>query len=123
MFDTNALIFLLVDSPRLTAAARQAALTNERARWVSAASIYEVTLKSRRGRLSVDPRVFRHALRAGGFQVRPVTEQVMYLAASLDWSNRDPWDRIIGATATVAGGALVSSDRAFDDLPAIPRIW
>ena len=123
VFDTNALIFLLTNSSRLTAPARTAATRDDVARLFSAASIYEVALKSRLGKLPIDPSGFRQALRVGGFAVRSITEHVIYTAAMLDWPNRDPWDRIIGATARHEGGCLVSSDRAFDELPGISRLW
>ena len=123
VFDTNALIFLLTNSSRLTAPARAAATRDGAARLVSAASIYEVAFKSRLGKLPIDPSAFRQALRVGGFAVRSITEHVIYTAAVLDWPNRDPWDRIICATARHEGGSLVSSDRAFDELPGISRIW
>ena len=124
MFDTNALILLLTNSPRLTARARTASTGSEGARLFSAASIYEVACKSRLGKLPpIDPCDFRQALRLGGFVARSITEHVIHAAASLDWPNRDPWDRIIGATARREGGRLVSSDRAFDELPGISGIW
>ena len=45
-------------------------------------------------------------------------------AATLDWTERDPWDRIVAATALdAAEGRVVTRDRAFDALPAIERIW
>ena len=123
VFDTNALILLLTNSPRLSETARAASTRDDVARLFSAASIYEVAFKSRLGRLPIDPSGFRQALRVGGFAVRSITEHVIYTAAALDWSNRDPWDRIIGATARHEGGTLISSDRAFDELPGLSRIW
>jgi len=123
VFDTNALILLLTNSPRLTEPARTASTRIEGSRLYSAASIYEVAFKFRLGKLPIDPSDFRQALRLGGFAVRSITEHVIYTAAMLDWSNRDPWDRIIGATARHEGGSLVSSDAAFDELPGISRIW
>jgi len=123
VFDTNALIFLLTNSPRLTAPARAAATSSESARLFSAASIYEVTFKSRLGKLPLDPSDFRRALKLGGFTVRSITEHVIYTAALFEWPNRDPWDRIIGATARHEGGQLVSADSAFDEFPGILRIW
>ena len=123
VFDTNALILLLTNSPRLSETARAASTRDDVARLFSAASIYEVAFKSRLGKLPIDPSGFRQALRVGGFAVRSITEHVIYTAAVLDWSNRDPWGRIIGATARHEGGTLVSSDRAFDELPGLSRIW
>lgn len=123
VFDTNALVFLLTDSPRLTAPARASATDEGAMRLYSVASVYEVAFKARLGKLPIDPSGFRRALVAGGFTSRSITERVIFAAATLDWANRDPWDRIIGATAMCEGGRLVSSDGAFDALPGIERIW
>ena len=122
-FDTNALVLLLTNSARLTEPARAAATGRERVRLFSAASVYEVAFKARLGKLPIDPTDFRRALGLGGFTARSVTEHLMYAAATLEWTNRDPWDRIIGATARHEGGRLVSSDAAFDEVPGIVRIW
>ena len=123
VFDTNALLLLLTDSPRLTEPARAASTRDDAMRVVSGASIYEVAFKARLGKLPIDSSGFRQALRLGGFEVRAITEHVIYTAATLGWPNRDPWDRIIGATARHEGGRLVSADRAFDELPDVVRIW
>ena len=123
MFDTNALILLLTNSPRLTAPARAASTDSEGLRLFSAASVYEVAFRSRLGKLPIDPSGSRQALRLGDFTVRSITEHVIYTAAMLEWQNRDPWDRIIGATARHEGGRLVSSDAAFDELPDVVRLW
>ena len=88
----------------------------------SAVSVYEIAFEARLGKLSIDPMRFRESLRLGG-DVRPITEHVICAAATLEWSDRDPWDRIVGATARQAGRRLVSSDEAFDELEGIERIW
>lgn len=123
VFDTNALILLVTNSGRLTTAAREAAHDDNHSRLVSAASLYEVVFKSRLGKLPLDPDRFRQTLHAGGFDVRSISERIAIAAALLDWTNRDPWDRIIAATARHEGGRLVSTDRAFDDLEGIDRTW
>jgi PIN domain nuclease of toxin-antitoxin system len=40
----------------------------------------------------------------------------------MDWDHRDPFDRLVAATAEITGAQLVSRDAAFDVLP-IRRVW
>ena len=53
----------------------------------------------------------------------PLNAEVCAAASVMDWPRRDPWDRLIAAPAMAAGAALVSSDRAFDALTGLERIW
>lgn len=46
----------------------------------------------------------------------PVSSAISSTAAVLDWPHRDPFDRLIGATAITEGLTLISADSAFDHL-------
>lgn len=60
-----------------------------------------------------------------GSRIAPATPEVCLSAAMLDWEHRDPFDRILAATAIHYGAALISADIAFDTLPkgTLKRIW
>lgn len=49
-------------------------------------------------------------------QVAPVFSEIALLAAALDWPHRDPFDRILAASAIQERLLLVSADTAFDGL-------
>lgn len=112
----------------LSPAARRA--LEETSGWcVSAASLYEITYKARMGKwpevaplLAVD---LDARLRADGFEVVPATGTIMQQAGSLDWPHRDPFDRVIVATALTRGLAVVSQDVTLDSNGAAgwTRIW
>ena len=57
----------------------------------------------------------------------PLTRAVAARAGALDWTHRDPFDRIIAATAIEMGWALISKDAEFDALDGTPgwrgRVW
>ena len=44
----------------------------------------------------------------------PVTAAISIAAATFDWPHRDPFDRLICATAIIEGLTLISADGAFD---------
>jgi PIN domain nuclease of toxin-antitoxin system len=43
------------------------------------------------------------------------------VAATLAWDHRDPFDRIIAATAIARGMVLISTDSAFKTLVEMPK--
>lgn len=52
----------------------------------------------------------------------PMTKSVNALAAgALVGLHRDPFDRMLAAQAMIEGAALVTSDRAFDEVPVTVR--
>jgi PIN domain nuclease of toxin-antitoxin system len=62
-----------------------------------------------------------------GGRLVELSPEASLLAATLDWSHRDPFDRIIAATAITRGLALVSTDSVFDGLTGLAkwpgRVW
>ena len=55
-------------------------------------------------------------------RVSPVTHQHAEHAACLDWSHRDPWDRILAAQASLENSVLLSTDSVFD-AAGVDRHW
>ena len=128
LLDTHALAWMLLDSRSLSEAARQA-LAGDDARQVSAASIYEIVFKARLGKWPeveelADAEVEK-LLSEAGFEILPATGAIMRRAAGLDWDHRDPFDRIIVATALIEGVPVVSKDATLDGNGAVGwrRIW
>ena len=65
--------------------------------------------------------------REQGTELAPYTAEIAFLAGALQWSHRDPFDRMIAATALALACPLISKDGAFDRLAGFPgwqgRIW
>src|SRR4029079_13660752 len=98
-------------------------------RCVSAASLYEITCKASIRKwpevaplLAID---LDASLREHGFDVVAASGAIIQRAGSLDWSHRDPFDRIIVATALIRGFPVVSQDVTLDTLGAAgwSRVW
>src|SRR4051794_12451748 len=126
--DTHVLVWAMTTPDKLTQAAR-AAVEGAKERCVSAASLYEIAWKAHIGKwpevaplLAVD---LDASLRASGLRILRATGAIMQRAGSFDWPHRDPFDRIIVATALVHGLAVVSKDEALDALGAASwhRVW
>lgn len=106
------------------------ALSDADAVYVSVISLFEIGQKVRVGKWPEMerflPRLTELADRQGA-RLLEISARSSLLAATLDWVHRDPFDRIIGASAITMGMPLISADTAFDALATIRgwpgRIW
>ncbi|MES2432525.1 MAG: PIN domain-containing protein [Pseudomonadota bacterium] len=53
----------------------------------------------------------------------PFSAEIAQEAGLLDWPHRDPFDRILAATALMGSMDFISADPAFDAVPGLRRIW
>ena len=128
LLDTHALVWALLTPEVLTTRARSA-LSDARERCLSAASIYEIVYKARLGKWPDVSLLASYDLEArlvaDGFEILPATGAVMQRAGALDWHHRDPFDRVIVATALIRGIPVISADEVLDGHGAAGwrRIW
>lgn len=109
LLDTQVMLWWLLDDPRLGAESRQ--LLASRPCLVSVASIWEVSIKHRIGKLEVSPIVFRDQSIAAGADLLPVVDSHVIETAQLPLLHQDPFDRLLIAQARVEGLMAVSSDK------------
>ena len=83
---------------------------------VSAASEWELAIKAGLGKITLRRSLFEAALDAG-FEPLPITFQHAQAVRSLKPIHRDPFDRLLVATALVEGLTLVSSDSVVSQYP------
>jgi PIN domain nuclease of toxin-antitoxin system len=110
LLDTHVLLWWQRDDRRLNSAARRAIATADLV-WVSAASGWEVAIKSALGRLRLDE-PFRVLVAADDFTELPLTLAHTERLQSLPAHHTDPFDRILVAQALVERATIVSHDRA-----------
>ena len=58
-----------------------------------------------------------------GGRVAALTPQIWLKGAILEWAHRDPFDRLLAASALELRVPLVSADAVFDLLPDLERLW
>jgi PIN domain nuclease of toxin-antitoxin system len=110
LLDTHVLIWWLDGAEALTSDMRALIEDPRREVCVSAASAYEVALKANLGRLAWSADHLRAAIQQEGFSVTPLDWRHMALAGSFPLDHRDPFDRLILASAVIDGAALVTAD-------------
>ncbi len=117
VLDTAALLYWTLDPDALSPAASRAIemAAAGPGLFVSAISIWEIGLTAKRGLLSLGlpfEKFVERLERAEGIVIVPLDTRVWMRSLELNWKHRDPADRAIVATASLAGCALVTSDRA-----------
>ena len=90
----------------------------------SAASLWEVAIKSGLGRADflVDPRLLRRGLLENGYSELPVTGAHGVAVDLLPGIHRDPFDRMLVAQAQVEGITLLTIDEVVGRYPGPIRV-
>ncbi|MCZ8116186.1 MAG: type II toxin-antitoxin system VapC family toxin [Pseudomonadota bacterium] len=109
LLDTQVFFRAVTGSAQLKAAAREQLTAAERV-YVSAASIWEMAIKSRLGKIEGDVGSFVDAIEASGFQELPVTAHHAAAVAALPMHHADPFDRLLLAQAFTEPLRLVTAD-------------
>ena len=108
LLDTQIMLWWLIDDPHLRQDTR--ALMAHKPCVVSVASIWEVAIKHRLGKLDVTPALFRNESLSAGASLLPVLDLHIIETAQLPLAHGDPFDRLLIAQARVEGLMAVSSD-------------
>lgn len=108
LLDTQALLWLLGDSPRMgpVARARVAAAAGVR---YSAASIWEIEIKRASGKLQIEGDLAA-GLAASGLTELPVTAAHALGIGATELPHRDPFDRLLLTQAAAEGLAFLTTD-------------
>lgn len=115
LLDSQALLWLLDDNPRLGPQARKA-VTSAQGVHVSAATVWELTIKSMLGKLTV-PADLSEKLTGQGLELLSVTaEHAEAIRDFPELTRHDPFDRIIVAQAARTGLRLLTADPVLLDL-------
>jgi PIN domain nuclease of toxin-antitoxin system len=110
LLDTHCLIWLLTDAPQLDVAARRA-ISGAESVWFSDASIWELGLKWRKGKIAVQPRLIVKQAIANGLRCLPIHQEALLISCELRRAHNDPFDRLLYAQARHGGYRLLSIDR------------
>ena len=117
LLDTHCLIWLLADAPQLGPAARRAVADAESV-WFSDASLWELGLKWRKGKIAVQPRRVLAQSLANGLRSLPIQQEALLISNELRQRHPDPFDRLLYAQAKHGGFRLLTIDRKLASLGA-----
>lgn len=121
LLDTHAFIWWDSDNPSLGRGAAAAIADPGNRIFVSAASVWEIAVKARLGRLvfAGSPSA---AIGSNGFTSLPILPEQAEAAADLPDVHQDPFDRILIAQALARRLVLVTADQKIRQY-AVPVLW
>ena len=115
LLDTHALMWAINEPARLGGKAVEVLRDRGNLVVVSAASAWELHTKNRIGKLP-----------GAGPWLDALEGHVRRLGAEflpIEWSHRDPFDRMLAAQAMYESLALVTRDPAFEELSGVTILW
>jgi PIN domain nuclease of toxin-antitoxin system len=123
LLDTHALVWWVEGREKLSKLARETIEDPETVVLVSAASAWELAIKSRLGKFKsrelaegLDEQILEE-----GFVALSISIQHALHAGGLGSSHKDPFDRMLIAQAEIEGVPVISKDTAFDNF--VRRVW
>lgn len=109
LLDTHSLMWWNEDSPRLPATFRKAIQTRENDVFVSAASVWEIAIKRRTGKLVLEGSICKAVAKLGFEQLQIISSHAEAVE-DLPLIHSDPFDRMLIAQAQTEGMVLLTVD-------------
>jgi len=112
LLDTHIALWAITDSPRLTQKARELLLAPRAQLWVSAASIWEISIKHALGRgdMPISGHEALDWFRRSGYRMLAIAPEHAAEAGSLPAHHQDPFDRMLIAQAQIEPMRLLTHD-------------
>jgi len=125
LLDTQALLWFMLDDPRLSGKAWERIVVADVFVFVSPASLWEIAIKISLGKYAL-PAPFAafwdEQLLTNDFALLPISVSHTARVVDLPFHHRDPFDRLIIAQSLVEGMPVASSDDMFDRY-GVERVW
>ncbi len=109
LIDTQIFIWSVLDSELLNSKARRIIHSADKI-YVSAASIWEISIKAKIGKLHGDPHDFAVAILQSGFQELYITTRHAAYVHELPLLHRDPFDRLLLAQPVSESMRFLTAD-------------
>jgi PIN domain nuclease of toxin-antitoxin system len=109
LLDTHVFLWVVTSNRRLKSSTREF-LSRADAVYVSAASIWEIAIKARLGKIEADAASLADAIDGSGFQELAVSARHAAAVAKLPLHHTDPFDRLLLAQAFEEPLRFVTAD-------------
>jgi PIN domain nuclease of toxin-antitoxin system len=127
LLDTHIYIWLTENNPQLSSMLRMFIEENANEKYISLVSFYEIAIKVKIGKLKMSKsiRACIDELKDCDITLLPISESHIsfYDAVPLVENHRDPFDRLIIATAMFENLSIITADKQFDNYTALVRVF
>lgn len=124
LLDTHVVLWVAENSPMLSDIAKAAILDEDNEKYVSLASAWEIAIKLGTSKLRLDgglPEFFR-MIDENGFHTLALKREYLLNVSRLPDHHKDPFDRLLVATAITEGLTLITIDENIHKY-SIHYIW
>lgn len=117
LLDTHTFLWFIAGDAQLDGYARQLIEEPGNERFLSMASVWEITIKSSLGRLMVPmppSTLIREQIWANAIDLLPITHEHLDILYTMPYHHKDPFDRLLAAQAIQERMLIVTKDQAFN---------
>jgi PIN domain nuclease of toxin-antitoxin system len=125
LLDTHAFLWFVTDDSRISPKAKSIIKDNHNEIYFSAASAWEMSIKSRLGRLTIEGELepfIVQQLAENSFSPLSITISHSIYTSTLPEIHKDPFDRMIIAQSKVENMSLISKDKNIKKYK-VPIVW
>lgn len=124
ILDTHAFLWFISGDDRLSKNARHAIETVEALSWISIASLWEIAIKTKIGKLDIGMpfKDLRRHIEKNGFEVLAVRFEHILLISELPLHHQDPFDRLIIAQSQIEKRVIITKDPTFKSY-GVETLW
>jgi PIN domain nuclease of toxin-antitoxin system len=124
LLDTHTAIWFFNGDNALSETAKKIILDTSNIKYLSIASAWEIAIKLSIGKLDIDGNTadFIHDVESNGFIFLPIKPSHLSVYESLPLLHRDPFDRLLVATAISEQMTFISADKNVAQYD-VPLIW
>lgn len=120
ILDTHAFIWFVEGSIELSQNAKKSILDTNNIKYVSVASLWEMSIKVNQGKLSLKSpfETIMDDITENGFILLNANFRHLVENSKLPWHHRDPFDRLIIAQSNIEGMSIISRNSEFKNYTA-----
>ena len=113
LLDTHTALWLFEGSEKLSHAAQEAIFSIENEVFISIASAWEIAIKVSLNKLDFEggSKEFLNAIEANNINLLGITGNCIAIVEEMPYFHRDPFDRIIIASALSEGMTIITADK------------
>lgn len=117
LLDTHTLLWFCAGSDNLSKSARNTIENLENDRYLSIASLWEISIKLSLGKLHLSQPLehfISEQIKACSLKLLPIRPNHVYHVAELPFHHRDPFDRLLVAQCQLENLTLITADQRFN---------